>query len=68
MMNLSDHTVLDATPLEQTLAPLTEHLHLGYWTPQHLRHLSTEGDLRLQSAITTKPQQLINGSQDIFYR
>lgn len=40
MMNLSDHTVPDATPLEQTLAPLTLHLHLGYWTLQHLQHSS----------------------------
>ena len=67
MMNLSDHTVLDATPLEQTLAPLMEHLHIGYWTLQHLQHLSIEGVLRLQSAITTKPQQMINGHQDIFF-
>ena len=68
MMNLSDHTVLDATPLAQTLALLMEHLHIGYWTLQHLQHLSIEGALQLQSAITTKPQQLINGRQDIFYR
>jgi len=66
MMNLSDHTVLDATPLEQTFAPLTEHLRLGYRTLQHLQHLSTEGALRLQSEITTKPQQSINGRQDNF--
>jgi len=67
-MNLSDHTVLDATPMEQTLAHLMAHLHIGYWTLQHLQHLRIEGALRPQSAITTKPQQLINGSQDIFYR
>jgi hypothetical protein len=68
MMNLSDHTVLDATPLEQTLAPLTEHLHLGYWTLHHLQRLSIEGALQLQSAIKTKPEELINDHQDIFYR
>lgn len=66
MMNLSDHTVLDATPLEHTLARLTEHLHLGYWTLYHLQHLSIEGALQCQSAINTKPEQLINDHQDIF--
>lgn len=55
MTNLSDHTALDAAPLEETLARLKEHHYLGYWTPHHCLHLSREGALQLQSEITTKP-------------